>query len=129
MAGEQLERRAFCGWIGALGGVLGSGASARAERATRARPLELEFWIAGSRYHAPRGFHPGAGTPVSLQLGSQRGAPCFEIHAAAAGRIGYVPADLVPLLLRGRCLAARLARVEPDRSYRQFRVRVVLELS
>ncbi len=124
MAINNIDRRAFLWWIG------GTSAAAAATEARADEPLCLEFWVAGARYHAPEGFSPRTGEPVELRASTHQGKPCFEVHAGSAGRIGYAPADLVPVLLRGRFRAAHFHRVEPKYPLsRRFRVRLELGLS
>lgn len=124
MAINNINRRAFLWWMG------GASAVVAATEVWADEPLYLEFWVAGARYHAPKGFSPRVGEPVELRASTHQGEPCFEVHARSAGRIGYTPADLVPVLLRRRFHAAHFNRVEPRYPLsRRYRVRLELSLS
>ncbi len=124
MTDESLGRRAFLTAAGLLGTSVATGFPANAARGTQ---VEIGLPVVGSRFHMPADYRARAGDVVEIVPASFNGNRCFEVRNQAGIRLGYVPADHVPLFERAStiraCWAVDVAAGMPRR-----RLRVNVEL-
>lgn len=127
MVDKLATRRRFLGKIGLLG-ASGAALASPLDAQAQSGAMTLSFRVAGSRFHMPSDFRPTEGDPVLVVRAEFDGRCCFEVRTAAEGRIGYVPADLVPVFERARSIGAKWDRYDPELR-RSVRLRVVAELT